>query len=39
MLKAEVGTASFEKDVPTEESQAAAPHEIQRCIHYRIQDG
>lgn len=32
MLKREVGVKSFEKDIPAEESQAAAPHEIMSAV-------
>ena len=32
MLKQEVNSSTFDKDVPSEESQAAAPHEIMSAI-------
>ena len=32
MLKWEVGVKNFEKDIPAEESQAAAPHEIMSAV-------
>lgn len=32
MLREEVGVKAFDKDIPTEESQAAAPHEIMSAV-------
>ena len=32
MLREEVGVKAFDKDIPAEESQAAAPHEIMSAV-------